>query len=276
MLVFIIPVKSPLISSNWVLFSRLFERCIKSVCNQTADNFKVLVVCNEKPRTSFVSPHVEYLTVDFPPPISDKVNPVVGLESPKEADKAKKIIAGLDYAEQFHPSHVMVVDADDCINQNIAKFVEEHSDEDGWYVKTGYVYKEGEKYIYLNSKNFQDLCGTALIVKYELAKLLIKEDKFYEHNLICLRNGSELKELPFSGAIYSVENQENYRMTSGAVKVISTNFIQKGLSYWLEKISKYRILPLTNSIRKQFGLYELEIEREKSTLDRLQLERGIL
>ena len=73
----------------------------------------------------------------------------------------------------------MVVDADDCINQNIAKFVEENLDCDGWYIKKGYVYKEGKKYIYLNSKNFNDLCGTSIIVKYELAELLMNEGKYY-------------------------------------------------------------------------------------------------
>jgi hypothetical protein len=258
MLVFIIPVKSPLISANWVWFSRLFERSIKSVCNQTSADFKAIVVCNEKPRTTFVSPHLEYLTVDFPPPVSDKVNPVVGLESPKEADKAKKIIAGLVHASKFNPSHIMVVDADDCINKNIVKFVQERPNDDGWYAKTGYVYKEGKKYIYLNSKNFHDLCGTSIVVKYELAELLIQDGRFYEHNLINLANGTNLQVLPFAGAVYSIENQENYRMTSTAVKAISNNLSQKGLAYWLERISKYRIFPLTNSIRQQFGLYKLE------------------
>jgi hypothetical protein len=259
MLVFIIPVKSAVISSNWGRFSCLFERCIKSICNQTSNNFKVVVVCNEKPQTTFVSPHVEYLTVDFAPPISEQVSPLIGLESPKEADKANRILAGLAYAQKFNPSHIMVVDADDCINKNIAKFVEEHPDDDGWYAKTGYVYKEGKKYIYLNYKNFHDLCGTSIIVKYELAELLIKEGRFYEHNLTNLQNGARLQVLPFAGAIYSVENQENYRMTSGAVKAIRISFLQKGIAYWLEKISKYRIFPLTNSIRQQFGLYKLNV-----------------
>ena len=103
MLVFIIPVKSPLISSDWSLCSRLFERCVKSVCNQTSVNFRVVVVCNEKPQTTFGSPHVEYLTVDFPPPISEKVSPLIGLESPKEADKANKILVGIAHAKQLIP-----------------------------------------------------------------------------------------------------------------------------------------------------------------------------
>ena len=258
MLVFIIPVKSPLISSDWSLCSRLFERCLKSVCNQTSVNFRVVVVCNEKPQTTFGSPHVEYLTVDFLPPISEKVSPLIGLESPKEADKAKKILVGIAHAKQLNPSHIMVVDADDCINQNIAKFVEENLGCDGWYIKKGYIYKEGKKYIYLNSKNFNDLCGTSIIIKYELAELLMNEGKYYEHNATTLKNGTKLQVLPLIGGIYSVENQENYRMTPTAIKALSNNFYQRGLAYWLEKISKYRICFLTNSIRQEFALYKLE------------------
>jgi hypothetical protein len=258
MIVFIIPVKSPLISANWQLFSRLFERCIRSICGQTSSDFKVVVVCNEKPQTTFVSAHVEYLTVDFPPPVAEVVNPLIGLETPKEADKAKKILAGLVYAQKINPSHVMVVDADDCIDKNIAKFVESNLNCDGWYIKKGYVYKEGKNYIYLNSKNFNDLCGTSIIVKYEFAKLLINEGRYYVHNLIILNNGTELQELPLIGSIYSIENQENYRMTPTAVKALSDNSYRKGIAYWLEKILKYRVVFLTNYIRQEFGLYKLE------------------
>ena len=257
MLVFIIPVKSPAISPDWSLFSRLFERCLKSVCNQTSPNFKVVVVCNQKPQTTFESSHIEYLTVDFPPPESEQVSLLVGLQSPKEADKAKKILAGLAYAEKFSPSHTMVVDADDCINKDLAKFVEQNPNVNGWYIKKGYVYKEGKKYIYLNLKNFNDLCGTSIVIKYNLAKLLIDDGKYYDHCAVTLNNGVQLQPLPFTGAIYSVENRENYRMTEEAVKELKSNSYQKGIGSLLKKINKYRLFFLTNSIRQQFGLYKL-------------------
>ena len=257
MLVFIIPVKSPAISPNWSLFSRLFERSLKSVCNQTSSNFKVVVVCNQKPQTTFESPHVEYLIVDFAAPGTEKVSLLTGLQSPKEADKAKKILAGLKYSQKFNPSHTMVVDADDCINKNIAKFVEQNPESNGWYIKKGYVYKEGKKYIYLNLKNFNHLCGTAIIVKYDFAGLLIDDGKYYDHCAVVLNNGIRLEPLPFTGAIYSIENRENYRMTAEAVKELKSNTYQRGIGSLLEKITKYRIYLLTNFIRHQFGLYKL-------------------
>ncbi len=257
MLVFIIPVKSPAISPDWSLFSRLFERCLRSVCNQTSPNFKVVVVCNQKPETTFESPQVEYLTVDFPAPGTEKVSLLIGVQSPKEADKAKKILAGLAYAKKFNPSHTMVVDSDDCISKDIAKFVEQNPDADGWYIKKGYVYKEGKNYIYLNLKNFNHLCGTSIIIKYDLAELLINDGKHYDHCAVSLKNGIQLQPLPFIGAIYSIENQENYRMTGEAIKELKNHNYQKGISFLLKKIMKYRLFILSNSIRQKFGLYKL-------------------
>lgn len=257
MLVFIIPVKSPAISPNWSLFSKLFERCIKSVCSQTSSDFKVIVVCNEKPKTSFDSPYIDYVIVDFPPPGSEQVSTLIGLQSPKESDKAKKILAGLKYAEKYLPTHTMVVDADDCISRDLAKFVEQNPDGDGWFIQKGYVYKEGKKYIYLNRKNFNHLCGTSIIVKTKWSKQLIIDGNFYDHCADSLANGIELEPLPFAGAVYSIENQENYRMTAEAVKDLKQNSYRQGINSILKKLAKYRLYFLTNSIRRKFGLYKI-------------------
>ena len=90
MLVFVIPVKSPLVSKSWNRFSKLFERCIQSVCNQTSPDFRVIVVCNEKPNTQFNHPHIQYIEVDFPPPNLDSASYGQARGS-GDADKAKKI-----------------------------------------------------------------------------------------------------------------------------------------------------------------------------------------
>ena len=259
MLVFIIPVKSPAISQNWTLFSKLFERCIKSICSQTSSCFRVIVVCNEKPQTSFDSPCIDYVMVDFPPPESEKVSSLIGIQSPKEKDKAQKILAGLEYARKYDSTHTMVVDADDCVNRDLAKFVEQNPDGDGWFIKKGYVYKEGKKYIYLNRQNFNHLCGTSIIVKSKWSQLLIDEGRYYNHCADSLNNGIKLQPLPFAGAVYSVENQENYRMTAAAIKDLKGDSYRRGIGELVRKLAKYRLYFLTNSIRRQFGLYKIII-----------------
>lgn len=193
--------------------------------------------------------------VDFPPPSSEKVSLLVGLQSPKEKEKAQKILVGLNHARQDEATHTMVVDADDCISCDLAQFVEENSDAEGWYIKQGYIYKEGKKHICLNRKNFNHLCGTSIIVKSKWSELLISNGEYYNHCADSLNNGVKFQPLPFAGAVYSVENQENYRMTADAVRDLKSNTYNQGIKEILNKITKYRLYFLNNSIRRKFGLY---------------------
>ena len=96
MLVFIIPLKSKRGSRSWSTVSDLFERTLKSVCNQTSPNFKVVVVCHEKPLVSFEHENIEYITVDFEPPELTG-DPIEDLAA-KENDQAKKLWVGSIYA----------------------------------------------------------------------------------------------------------------------------------------------------------------------------------
>src|SRR5690606_1555588 len=106
MLTFIIPVKSKKVSNSWGYFSKLFERTLKSICNQTSNKFRVVVVCHEKPDTDFEHPNLEFIHVDFEPPLlnPDTKDKHDGL---KEEDKARKILAGLDYIKKYDQDYVM-------------------------------------------------------------------------------------------------------------------------------------------------------------------------
>lgn len=49
MLIFVLPLQSPQASRGWQLVSRLCERTLRSICQQTLDHFRVILVCNERP-----------------------------------------------------------------------------------------------------------------------------------------------------------------------------------------------------------------------------------
>lgn len=262
MLVFIIPLKSQQVSKSWSRLSTLFERCLKSVCNQTAPDFKVVVVCHEKPKLAVDFPQVNYIQVDFPAP--NLKNASFGeVRGIGDIDKAKKVLVGLTHAAKFKPSHIMVVDADDCVSKHLVKLVKQNPQCDGWYLKKGYVHEEGSKLIYLNTKNFHQSCGTSIIIKYNLFHLLFPSENYYDHNNHLLKDGIVLKELPFIGAIYIIKNGENQFMT-----VSKTNQLKKRenrLLYLIRKVVKYRPVLVTKSIRHQFGLYSLN--KSRSILD---------
>lgn len=255
MLVFIIPLKSRQVSQSWSRLSQLFERCLKSVCNQTNPNFRVIVVCHEKPDIQFAHPQINYLQVDFAAPNLD--NPSFGeARGIGDTDKAKKILTGLDYAAKFQPTHIMVVDADDCINKHLAELTAQHPQSDGWYLKKGYVHQEGSRLIYLNTKNFNQSCGTSIIIKYGLSHLLFPIENYYDHHRHLLKEGIVLQELAFIGAMYIIKNGENQFMTVNRPKQLQQG--KNRLLYLIRKLVKYRPLLITQAIRRDFGLYSIK------------------
>ncbi|MDX1364919.1 hypothetical protein [Arenibacter latericius] len=269
MIIFIVPIKSAQISTNWEVFSILVERTMRSICQQTSSNFKVIAVCHEIPQLNFQHPSLEYIQVDFDPPTAKNIeklqsdDPLNYRNAAKEADKAKKIMQGVAYAKKYNASHYMVVDADDCISKHIAKFAEEDTnDVPGWFISKGYIYNEGSNLIFLNKNTFNVLCGTCIIVKSEYIDQLLQKKPYplYNHDFTSLGNGKEMHPLPFPGAIYSIGNTENYCSTPEAVKKMNSySFLKKDFyENIVRKLMKYRVKLVTDSFRKEFGLTKLD------------------
>ncbi|MBD2311955.1 glycosyltransferase family 2 protein [Desertifilum sp. FACHB-1129] len=255
MLAFIIPLKSRQVSDSWIGVSQLFERCLKSVCQQSGAEFRVIVVCNERPAISFHHPAVSYLEVDFLP--TDLSFPAKGL------DKGRRIVEGLVAARDFSPTHIAIVDADDCVSKRLAGFVKQHPESEGWFFDRGYLYKARSPSIYLRRKAFHKRCGTSHILRYSLLKFpqegaenRLELNQFYnEHQHISTRleqRGITLQSLPFIGAICIVENGENiYQKSFQQLHHVKLDPISR-LKDW----RNFR--RLTPEICQEFGLYRLE------------------
>lgn len=256
MLVFVVPLKSSQVSQSWEQVSRLFERTLKSVFNQTSADFRVIVVCHEKPQIVFTHPRVTYIEVDFPPPEPDYKS--------KSLDKGRKILWGLVHAKQFSPSHIMIVDADDCVSKHLAEFVNQNQESNGWFVNQGYVYQTGTKLVYLRRKAFNKLCGTSNIIRYSLLRLPpdVNQDYpefnyFYDNHkdleTALEKQGNPLAPLPFIGSVYIVGNQENIYLHNSSLFLEQNK--NKGIIWKIKYFLNFRLL--TKSIREEFGLYEI-------------------
>ncbi|MEA5514039.1 hypothetical protein [Nodularia sp. UHCC 0506] len=187
------------------------------------------------------------MEVNFSPPASD-INS-------KRLDKGKRLITGLAYAEKFAPSHIMTVDADDCVSSYLAEFVSQNQDSNGWFIDKGYIYRENRKFIYFRSKAFSQLCGSGLIVKYSNNFNYLFENDIYNHKVKCLGDGNLLEPLPFIGAVYIIGNGENIYLNLEKLNYLTKTLKQKGLIFYLRDFLQYRWL--TKSIRKQFNLFQL-------------------
>ncbi|HEY1374910.1 MAG TPA: glycosyltransferase family A protein [Candidatus Binatia bacterium] len=158
MLAFVVPVKSRRIARSWDYVSRLFERTLRSLCAQTSREFRVIVVCHERPAINFDHPAVSYIEADWDPPSISDFKALL-------KDKSGKLRAGILAARAFAPTHAMAVD--DCVSNRLAGYVCENSDRHGWYFETGYLHRDGSRRIFLKPHDFYNWCGTCAIVSFD-------------------------------------------------------------------------------------------------------------
>ena len=248
MLIFLVALQSPQASRDWAHVSRLCERTLHSICRQTVDRFRVILVCNERPAGEFRHPHLTVIEEDFPLP-TDKQS--------RMRDKWLKIKRGLVAARALGPAHLMITDADDCVHRDLAALASAEPDVAGWNFETGYLHDAGSRWLY-RLQNFDRYCGTSSIVRLEARDFpasmqAATEDYFilcHGHGVIAqhLRaRGQPLRPLPFIGAIYNSDTGEN----DSGLRLRGW----QGKKMFLKKILNAR--PLTRSIRDAFSLYDL-------------------
>lgn len=220
MLVFVIPLQSKATSRSWEKVSQLFERCVQAACSQTRSDFHVVVVCHDRPDTTFSHPKLSYVEVDFPVPDISSGTPGDILNR-KHTDKGRKQLKGLVAAQKFHPTHTMLLDADDLVSNRLAQTVRDNPRTHGWVIKNGYVYTYGSKWIYKKSGNFYRMCGSCNIIRNDLNNIPENPEynrgygyyKFYiDHEKVVgvlAEKGFPLEVLPFAGAVYIVQTGEN-------------------------------------------------------------------
>ena len=262
MLVFVIPIKSPQVATSWSGVCQLFERTLRSICSQTASDFQVMVICNEIPQIEFQHPQVEYLKVDFPVPNSSY--------GAKGDDKAKKIVAGLLAVRDLKPSYVMPVDPDDCVSNQLVAFVNQHPNCNGWYVDSGYEYEDGSSKIAIRRKDFYKICGSCMIINYQLFNLpeslpsyeQITFDRFINgHPLVkndLAEIGKPIEPLPFKGTVFMRDRVgESISMQEPFLEKFrrSPRETMRGLKKMI--LSPINEQKLTADICDEFGLYPL-------------------
>jgi hypothetical protein len=269
-LVFLVPLKSRRVARSWTRTCRVFERTLRSICQQSSSHFRVLVVCHEIPEIGFSHPNVEYLPVTFPPPPDER--------SARLMDRRRKELAGQIAARRDGRCHVFKVDGDDCVSQRTAAFVEERSDANGWAIERGYVYLESGARVRPLSSGFHRWCGTGTIVRSDLLPIVpssvveIPEDpdayaavdrQYYLPHMdvadVLASRGTPLEPLPFPGAIYVVGHGDN----SGEFDADHVFLSPRPLVRAVRRVVSLR--PLTETIRDEFGLYDLDGERRRTT-----------
>jgi hypothetical protein len=245
MLVFVIPLQSKAVAKSWERVSQLLEKCVQSACRQTHSDFHVIVVCHDKPDITFNHPQLSYVEVDFPIP-DITLGTAKEILDRKHTDKGRKQLAGLVAAQNFNPSHTMLLDADDLVSNRLAGLVHENPQSYGWVLKDGYLYAPGSSWIYKKSGNFYKMCGSCNIIRNDLNNTPENPEynrgygyyKFYiDHGKVpevLAGKGYPLEVLPFYGAVYVVQTGENiyfdsYRLRKGFSRYFKYRWVGRRL-----------------------------------------------
>lgn len=249
MLIFVLALQSPQASRDWPLVSRLCERTLRSVCAQTCPDFRVFLVCNQRPAMTFTHPALTIIEENFPLPS--------GEPGTRMTDKWLKIKHGLVAARAHAPAHVMIMDADDCVHRDLAALCAAAPAAMGWVFERSYLHDEGSRWVY-RLNDFHRRCGTSAIVRLAAADLPADPAESrapyfilnHGHGVIAdfLRDrGTPLARPPFPGAIYVTATGENDSGTAYRD--------WGGLKMRLRKLLHGR--PLTRRLREAYGYYPL-------------------
>jgi hypothetical protein len=254
MLVFVVPLKSARVAKSWDYVSLLFERCLRSICAQTTAEFKVLVLHHERPAIAFNHPAVTYVRVELPVPDPRD-------HTALNQDKFRKRFRGFLLARELAATHMMNVDADDCVSNRLAAWVREHPTEPGWYFDSGYFYRDRARTIFLKRGGFHFWCGTSHIFRRDLVEVPpgTEAPDGYLSALRADRLRCWLAPLSFPGAIYvntkGFEGNHSRRDAWSDYKAnpkIALHRVKKRID------ELFRGVPVTAALREEFGLYPLD------------------
>ena len=259
MLYFLIPFKSQSVSSDWGKVCKQLAQTLESICNQTDDNYKVLVICHDLPELRSTYKKVRFCQVQFPPP-SLPVDSKDGFSiDDLHADKGRKMIYGLSIARDEKADFIMFVDADDLVNRHISAFVKTEKNPNGWVCDRGYRMDESCSWLLYPRNKFNHECGTSHILRTKFAPFpdapdyTLGLDDYYIRRYVVhayvadnLSNlGHPLSSLPFFGAIYLFNDQSIY---SSKIRQ-SDSLLRK----FIRVLVKGRVV--TKKIKLDFGLF---------------------
>lgn len=273
---FLIPIASAQSVKDWHLFCTFLKQTLGSIFNSSNKDFCVVVAGHEAP--DFDLPKDErfkFLSLNHPVIKRSERTLVKSVQ-----DKMIKLAAAWGCAKsEWNPEYVMRFDGDDLVSSELVEYVACAKPEAGFYIRQGWLWNTGSRYLIQGTEWFDRLCGSCLIIRADLADctgpflntlegaILDAQGRVFEAKNNCslvpgalsgtlLLNdshgraeaqfqylGHQLATVPFKASVYRMQNPQS--LTGRGNEFIS-------LRYFLGKLRRTRLI--TPKLKKEFML----------------------
>ena len=250
---FCIPVQSKRIGGDFDRVEAVLNRTLRSIYNQTDQDFTILIACHEIPDTDFADrENLHFLTVDYP---------VFRDPELTRADRNLKMRRCAVEMHQRGGGYMFGVDYDDLVSNRIVQFVRENEHPYGYIMPVGFEGDAVSRVIWdlPGSKRigprFCQCCGTCAILRFSADDLPSSFDDTAPHTFdsFCSHHhiweersrdlGRPLAHLPFPGTIYVADPGMQMSALTG----------ERGPRMRLNQLLGHR-RPMTEAQVAEFGL----------------------
>ena len=136
---FIVPVRHPSTVKEWGQIKRLMAETLSSIAGQKSGNWRLAVISNNGADLPTLPRGSLDIRVEFPPPPSlEEKDDAEAFYNMIRDDKGARIYEGLKALGKC--GHVMVVDYDDLVSDQLTSTVRDAPDSPGWFMDTGLLF----------------------------------------------------------------------------------------------------------------------------------------
>ena len=230
MLAFVTTIRHPTNSSSFARVGRLLDATLRSVCRQSDESFRVIIVHNVMPTVEYHNPRISDIQVDFPAPSSSRTARIDF--SLFRRDRGTKSVIGAIAARELGADHVMFFDADDFLHKELASHANASPRHAGWYSPQGFIHTMGFRTVQFVPDEFHRKNGSTGIVRSDLLHIpdRLTTSSSQEEMLAAMGDqlvlriygehgwwpeylepeGYRLTPLPFPAAIWNIGTGENH------------------------------------------------------------------
>lgn len=283
MVVFAIPLRAKCMAKNWDNCCMRTQRTVDSIYHNTNQNFKIILCGDDKP--GFLNEYNYDDRVEFIECKLEKPKTWLEIARNKYWKLLRICVRVRDYIlESQDPEkgiYVMPVDDDDLLHKDLVDFLEQYPNENGFYIKDGYVNYGDEKKWLVRYKNIYKFCGSCNCIRLYLkdcpekmpfdSSLAMTKDVAYalnerypirwDHHVLAekyKKNGKPFKAIKWRAVIYNRNTGENAsQVTNWGGKKKNNNHDRFHFGIFIKSLNLLQYKLKSRKIKNNFNLYPI-------------------